>query len=351
MTAVLPNINDLIQCGINPKTKLPLKFSNCKNYTDSIKRIIREQDLQDAVNTFDWFNLPDGLNTELIERMFYYRGTMAFFYIPTDAKFYCLPYALDGSIDVYGRFTSITPLPFNGSTENSKPWIKGLSRKPVHEFLAREITWEDIENSCVLMYDYTKQESQTVLSRKSLNEPLIELESECIPYARTSMILGTGVKGMRVNDADQAESVTDASTSFKEAALRGDGYIPIIGNIDFQELTDGANLKGADYMQMMQSIDNFRLNTHGLGSSGIFNKNTYVTETQYQLNNNTNNNYILMDRLRCRQEACLIINSIWGLKVWCELKEPIMPVQNNAILYSDNEGGNNNESDVQHDEV
>lgn len=313
----LPNIAELIQAGINPKTGLPIKMGGSPSQLkEDVRKLLRIVDEQNAVNRYNWINLPDGLTGELIERMLYYKGQVAFFYMETDNTFYCLPYALDGSIDVYGRFTGITPIPFNGKAESKdeKPWIVGLHRKPVYELHYSELTYKDIVESCVLLKDYTNQISVTNIPRAVLNDPLITVESECIPFMRTSMILGTGIKGMRVNDADQAASVRDAAISMESAALSGQGYIPIVGNIEFQELTDGANLKGADYMQAMQSLDNLRLSTYGLDNGGLFEKKAHMLEQEAAINGGSVG-LVYQDGLRIRQEFCDIVNSIWGLGI------------------------------------
>ena len=309
----LPNITEITSMGINPKTGLPYKFSgdSC-TLKDDIKRVLRIIDEQDAVERFHWVNLPDGLDGELIERVLYYRGQGAFFFMETDGKFYFLPYALDGSIDVYGRYTGITPLPFNGSASDGKekPWIVGLKRKPVYWLkLPDDLELEDFTDSCVLLHDYSKQISQTTIPRRDLNEPIINVEAEMLPLMRTAAILGTGVKGMRVNNADEADSVEVAGKSLENAALTGKGYVPIIGSIEFQELTDGANLKGADYMQAMESIDNFRLGTYGIENGGLFQKKSHMLETEQAMAGGSTG-LVYQNSLSIRQRFCDIVNSI-----------------------------------------
>ena len=137
----LPAMYDLdsyIAAGINPQTGLPIKAGDnsisCITKSD-IKKQLRILDEQDAVNRFTWYNLPSGLNSRLMERILYYKGQAMFFKI--NDTFYFLPYALDGTIDVYGRFTEVTPLPFNGTTKGKDgkelPWIPGLKRKVAYE--------------------------------------------------------------------------------------------------------------------------------------------------------------------------------------------------------------------------
>ena len=61
-----------IQAGIDPKTGLPLKAHNQPvHLTDNIKKQLRIVDEQDALNRYAWYNLPYGLNANLIERILY----------------------------------------------------------------------------------------------------------------------------------------------------------------------------------------------------------------------------------------------------------------------------------------
>ena len=96
-----------IQAGIDPKTGLPLKCSGSlpSELVNNVKRQLNIVDLQDALNRYTWYNLPKGLTGNLIERILYYKGQGALFYMESNETFYFLPFALDGSIDVYGRFT------------------------------------------------------------------------------------------------------------------------------------------------------------------------------------------------------------------------------------------------------
>ena len=109
--------NTLIQAGINPKTGLPVKMGGTPcTLKDDIRKLLRVKDGQTAINRFKWDGLPKGLDPEMIERILYYKGQGAFFYMEMDDKWYFLPYALDGTVDVYGRYMGIVPLQFAGGT-------------------------------------------------------------------------------------------------------------------------------------------------------------------------------------------------------------------------------------------
>ena len=357
------DVNTIIQAGIDPKTGLPIKLGddqiNCISKSE-IKKQLRILDEQDAVNRFTWYNLPAGLNSRLMERILYYKGQGMFFKIQD--KFYFLPYALNGTIDVYGRFTEVTPLPFNGSTKGKDgkelPWIPGLTRKCLYdielpedyisedgEILVNKIL-ETQENSCVLIKDYTEQVSQTNISRQILQDPILDVMADMFPFMRTALLNSTGVQGMRVNSQDEYVNVEVASRAINRAALEGKKYIPVVGNVDFQELTGGATLKSEEFLLAMQSLDNYRLSLYGLDNGGLFQKKSHMLEAEQSMNSG-NTGLVFRDSLQCRQDACMIINSVWGLDMWCMPSEVVLGADTTGDgLIGDNEDQGTNQGAV-----
>ena len=270
---VLPDIQTLIQMGINPKTGLPIKLGGLRCTTkEDIKRAIRIQDEKIAVNKYVWYNLPCNLTSQEVERMLYYKGQLAFFYMKDLDEFYFMPYALDGGLDFYGRYKKVHPVPMNSGAEDDKArkgqaeYLAGIKLNCVYGIkLPENLTEEDLTESAVLLHDYTKQLSQTIIPRCSVNDPILDVMAECIPFMRTALLSSTGVKGVRVNDADQAASVSDGNRGLENGALTSQPFVPIIGNIEFQELTDGNVAKSEEFMLAMQSLDNLRLSGYGLG--------------------------------------------------------------------------------------
>ena len=324
-----------IQAGIDPKTKLPLKAAAAKEgFKANNRKQLRIMDEQDAINSFTWYNLPQGLNGRLMERILYYKGQGMFFYMKETDSFYFLPYALDGTIDVYGRFTGVTPLPFNGTTSTDKdkketPWITGLTRTPVYDVKLDEVDWDFYTGSCVLIHDYSQQISQTNISRQILNDPLLDIMSDCIPFMRTSLLNSTGIKGMRVNSQDEYNNIIQANGAIENAALIGQWGVPVIGNVDFQDLTSGATGKSEEFLLALQALDSYRLSLHGLPNGGLFQKKAHMLEAEQNLNTGTAS-LVLQDRLKNRQDACEIINSAFGLDVWCDINETIINTDTNA---------------------
>ena len=354
--AKMIDLNLLLQAGINPKTGLPIKFSTPEALKENIKKALRLIDEQDAVNRYVWYNLPCNLTSQELERLIYYKGQLCFFYSESLKSFYFMPYALDGTIDFYGRYNRIHPVPMTSGTDDAKEKesnqykskaaiLAEIKLEPVYGIQLPE----DIENpendynkKCVLLHDYTKQLAQTIIPRVNVNDPILDVMAECVPFMRTALISGTGIKGFRVNDADQEDSVNDASSGLYNAAITGKPWVAMIGSTEFQELTDGATIKSEEYMLAMQSLDNLRLSTYGIDNGGLFEKKAHELQSEADINGGPVG-LVLQDGLSIRQNFCNIVNSIWDLGMWCEPAQNIMGMDSDGdgAMYDDNSDGSN----------
>lgn len=343
----------MIQAGIDPKTGLPYRMESGEQcqLKSNIKKTLRIMDEQNAINRYTWYNLPKGLDAQLIERILYYRGQGALFML--QGKFYFLPYTLsapEGStgIDCYGRYTGITPLPFNGTANDGKedsPWIRGLTYKPVYEPIdladyvdkSPEEIQSEIEGMCVLLHDYTPQLSQTNISRQTLNDPILDVMSDCVPFMRTALLNSTGVMGVRVGTENEQAEVDRMSSAINMCALTGRKYTGIVGTLDFQELT-GANVaKAEEFMLALQSLDNFRLSLYGLDNGGLFQKKSHMLEAEQEMNAG-NTGLVAEDGLRNRQYFATIFNSIFGGSMWCEPSECTLGMDRDGDMVAGSDG-------------
>ncbi len=347
----MTDIDLLLQAGIDPRTGLPKKISNVRPATKAnIKKALRVIDEQDAVNRYVWYNLPMNLSSQELERMLYYKSQLSFFYLKDLEEFYFMPYALDGTIDFYGRFNSIHPVPMASGTDDKQgkaqaEYLSGIKLNVKYGVVLPDKLDEDtLYNSAVILRDYTNQLSQTSIPRQEINDGIIDVEAECIPYMRTALLMGTGIKGVRVADADQEASVNEGARNLTKAALNAEAYVPIVGTIEFQELTNGSVTRAEDYLASMQSLDNLRLSTYGIDNGGLFEKKSYVNNAQTNLNKAGNNvGLVLEDGLKLRQDFCNIVNSIWGLGIWCEISENItnQDITGDGLAYDTNDDGEN----------
>ena len=359
------------QAGIDLKTGLPTKMIKGRPErlpvdTLALLRIIDEQD---AVNKGTWYNLPSGITSQELERMLYYRGQLCFFYFKELDKFYFMPYALDGTIDFYGRYNRVHPVPFSNGTEggadknsneykayqNQKNLLSSIKLDCVYEPVVYEedLKKKDMMNTCcVLLHDYTKQLSQTIIARNILQEPLLKVMAECIPFMRTSLIASTGISGIKVQDADEKGSVEEACLELENAAKTGKIWLALQGKVDFQELTTkGTNGAPEQFMLAMQALDNLRLSTYGIDNGGLFEKKVQELNAEAAINGGPIG-LVQQDYVSIRQNFCNIVNSIWGLGIWYEPSQNITnaDIDGDGLMYDRNtaptgeEGGEEYES-------
>lgn len=345
----IPDVKTILQAGVDPATGLPIKITSAdggllkQNYI----RLMRIIDRQDACNRYKWYNLPANVSSQELERLLYYKGQLCFFYEKTTEKFYFMPYALDGTIDFYGRYNRVHPVPYSSGGEDEKTkrfktqleYLSTLKLDCLYAIPTDEEVYDHPENYCVLLWDYTRGLGENIVARSVINETYIDLESDILTFMRTALLSGTGIKGMRVNSADEEQNVNTASKSLLESARKGQPWTPIISPIEFQELTDGKILNAQEYLISLQSIENQRLASYGLDNGGIFEKKAHKLAEE-QVMNQGNNGVVFQDGLQIRQNFCDIVNAIWGLGIDCQPTEAATEFDANqdGLAYDENEG-------------
>ncbi len=336
------------QAGISMKTGQPTRTEET-NLKVELQKIFRIIDEQDAVNRFIWYNLPLDLTSNDLERLLYYKGQLILWYCEELEQYMITPYTLNKGLDFFGRFVYVTPIPLvdekNNLYKTQKVLLSTYKLKMVYGLFDILNTQVKIDDDCngyaVPLYDYTKQLSQTIIPRKQIQEPLLATMSYMIPYAKTALMNATGVSGMRVNNDDEYSNVETASRSVNRAAVNGRKWIPVKGNIDFQDLTTTGTVNGAEpFLLMLQSLDNIRKSTYGIEAGGIYDKKAYVNTTQASLSGTGNQiGSPLQDGLAIRNDFCNIANIIFGTDIYCTVSQFVlnsMP-QDNTPMESNNE--------------
>ena len=87
-------------------------------------------------------------------------------------------------------------------------------------------------------------------------------------------------------------------------------------------------MKSEEYLLYYQAIDNLRKSFIGIPSNGVYEKKSQVLQSEQSMNSNEDN-LILQDGLRLRQQFCDMVNLIWGLGIWCEASEAVMGLDKN----------------------
>lgn len=322
----LPDVQSLLNAGINPKNGLPLKICNANNEAilQSINLALRVKDEQDAIMRYRWYNLPNGLNSQLVERMLYYKGQLMFFYVSELKQYYMLPYTLNGNIDAYRRFTGVSPVVLGDSIEETNkkpiPFLPGLVRKPIYDILSEDNEEDITETGCVLLSDYTEQWNPKIIPRQQIQDPVIKMIAETLPLARTNLIANSGTRGLRIDNESMQWTVDEANKTFYDYAISGKPLVPLVGATEMQELTGANASRSEEYLMFAQSIDNIRLSLLGLENGGIFEKKAHLLQSEADMNDGVTES-ALIDGLMNRQRFCDMVNSIWGLNIWCECSE------------------------------
>ena len=319
----LPNY-DLLQ-SLFPTVDVDGKKGRKKTYV-SVLQSIRVLDEQNHLSRFSWFvEHYYGLDPDLMERILYYRGTAILWFNKDLEKFMFTPFVGQG-LDVYGRYTRCTPLPFTGSTSNSedesRPYIPGLELTPIYDTNLEELSADELSTKCVIFYDYSKQLANKPIPRQVLNEPICRVIAECIPFTRTSVINNLGVIGYRVQDQSEVKSVDDANDAVVDAAISGKRWVAMKNDIPGVELPGGVvgSNRISDTLMVMEAFDNFRLSTHGIDNGGVFKKKAHMLESEQALNNQDSAS-VITNCLWNRRHSCELAMSLFELPMWVEISQ------------------------------
>ena len=323
----MTDCNIWMAAGIDPKTQLPVRSGNPEKLKNSMLRLFSIMDEQDAITRYTWYNLPGGLTSQELERLLYFKGQLVLFY--HNDQYWFMPYALSGGLDFYGRYKKVHPVPISNTDgkENKAQaaYLANINLEIVYDIPDDPEKILDIienpENYGFLLCDYSKEISQVTEPRVNLQMGLINLMSSIIPFSRTALLNSTGTRGMRVSNQDDYPEVEKANKKLLKAAEQGEPMVPIIANLDFQELTSGNVGNIQDFLIALQSYDNLRLSAYGLDTGGLFDKKAYVNRDQNELNKKGRSTSPLTDGLLIRQHLCDLFNAFTDWGTWVELSE------------------------------
>lgn len=167
------NLNPWAIPGVNPV--------NTQKSRDlqKLTKLLKHKHMVEFIERYEWTNLPDELNADLIERILFFRYKGAFFQFAD--KFWFLPFTLKGTIDSYGRYESITPVLFTGQFDNSnqKNQTSAFLDSNVLDktFIAAYSKGQEMKANqipAIILTDSSLEVSQDFTPQNDLITPLIE---------------------------------------------------------------------------------------------------------------------------------------------------------------------------------
>lgn len=317
---------------------------------DSLKNI----DYQQYLTRFRWNNLPEGLDSELFERIMYFSGSAMFFYIKELDRFYFLPYGMSGEetetgIDFYGRFNRLKPYSFNGSTDGSGENKANGKKSKADIYLSTQIrdnikdipfvsTEEEArkiyENGAVICWDHTPGLAYWNNSRNRISQAYIKYMVKILIQTKSALINSSGFNlfaadGEQDNDIMQMQ--IDAINGDRELGQIAAVVSKSLGNIE--NLQSNAPAAMQDFWASLQSADNLRLKSMGISNDGVQQKSQYMNIQEQSMDIN-DSMQVYYNAFLERVKFAAIVNSIWGLDIY---PEPLLLTQNQGNT-GDSEG-------------
>jgi len=322
---------------------IPVSGKPCRAFAeDPIMNRIGESfaviDYQQYLTRFKWNNLPEGLDSELFERILYYSGSAMFFYIKELDRFYFLPYGMSGEetetgIDFYGRFNRLKPYSFNGSTDGSGETKANGKKSKADIYLSTQIrdnikdipmvaTEEEAkkiyENGAVICWDTTPGLAYWANSRNRTARSYIKYMVKVLIQTKSALINSSGFNlfaadGEQDNDIMQLQ--IDAINEDREKGKLAAVVSKILGNIE--NLQSNAPAAMQDFWASLQSVDNLRLKSMGIRNDGMQQKSQYqnIQEQSMDINDSLQ---VYWNSFMERVKFAAIVNSIWGLDIYPE---------------------------------
>ena len=321
--------------GINPVASSATKDRR------TINRVLNHKHLIETVERFEWKGLPPELNTDLIERVLYYRFKGALF--NHNERFIFLPFTLMGkgldTIDSYGRYTNIVPVLFTGQWRTSGDGKKGkdiefmsnTSYPVMYDMPQEQSSEEPMENEevvevptgdytkAVILTDSTLEVSQEYTPMEYSIRPFNEQLTDILVLVNMDLISSAKAFYIVAKDEAQKEAIEAEFAGLDRRILNGKRVTVVTSPTKLEEIIGTSAKDSARYFQSYQSIDNLRKGIIGSENGGTFMKQEHVTEGETEVNGESGD-AVMNNALRMRQEFVLIANKTFGLNMSVEIK-------------------------------
>ena len=354
--------NALLEAGL-PQNKKMLKYGNSidqngnavtpnllnKNLSyDSLFNIMREQNKIETIERYMWVNVPFGLTADIIERLLFYRGKGVFYFNDKVGKFQFLPFALNGVIDEYGRYTKCNTLPFTGVDTDEKKKKKTQSLvyedlELVYDLPYDEETFNKINQQKtfgIILNDSSLSISQQPIIRYNYVKPVLHMMATIMQIIHTAMFGNADHNLLQIENEGELDSVKSQIEAINQDILRGNRFTPIVGKLPITPLktTNSADLEGL--FNTFNSLNNFLKSITGVANAGVFDKKAHLLQDEQKLNG-SNADDIYYNGLRLRQEFCLMVQAYYQYPIWCESKRGMSEAQEESFVMGETSDATN----------
>lgn len=351
MGAKMFDLNALAQSGI-PLSSEMLKYGNAVDqngvvvsanpldyglHYDELFAIMREQNYVETIERYMWTNVPFGLTPDLIERVLFFRGKGVLYFNDAVGKFQFLPFALNDTIDEYGRYTRCNTLPFIGVDEvkkdpNSKKRMVSAVMEdlelvydlPYNEEMLRMI--REKKPVGIILNDNTLAISQQPIIRANYVKPVLHMMATLMNIINCAMFGAADHNVLAVENESELKSINQGIDAINKNILNGKRFTAITSPLKIEPLktSNTADLEGL--FNTFNSLSNFLKSITGVANPGVFDKKAHLLQEEQQLNG-SNADDIYYNGLRQRQEFCMLVQAYYGYPIWCESKRAMSEVQ------------------------
>ena len=351
MGAKMFDLNALAQSGI-PVSSEMLKYGNAVDqngvvvsanpldyglHYDELFAIMREQNYVETIERYMWTNVPFGLTPDLIERVLFFRGKGVLYFNDAVGKFQFLPFALNDTIDEYGRYTRCNTLPFIGVDEvkkdpNSKKRMVSAVMEvlelvydlPYNEEMLRMI--REKKPVGIILNDNTLAISQQPIIRANYVKPVLHMMATLMNIINCAMFGAADHNVLAVENESELKSINQGIDAINKNILNGKRFTAITSPLKIEPLktSNTADLEGL--FNTFNSLSNFLKSITGVANPGVFDKKAHLLQEEQQLNG-SNADDIYYNGLRQRQEFCMLVQAYYGYPIWCESKRAMSEVQ------------------------
>lgn len=302
---------------------------------DEVFAIMQEQNFVETIERYMWTNIPFGLTQDLIERLLFFRGKGVMYYNDKVEKFQFLPFALNKTIDEYGRYTSCNTLPFVGTDETPKQGSKRMVSAiyedlelvydlPYSEKQLRKI--KEGKPVGIILNDNSLQISQQPVIRANYVKPVLHMMATLMNIINCAMFGAADHNLLKAENESQLQSIRAGIAAINRNILKGNRYTVIADQLQIENLktSNTADLEGL--FGTFNSLSNFLKSITGVANAGVFDKKAHLLQEEQKLNG-SNSDDVYYNGLRLRQEFCLMFQAYYNYPIWCESKRGMSEAQ------------------------